>query len=93
MGLYALLAEAAVVLVAGLHVGIFILESFLWTKPLGRRIFGTTALSFNQWCIAAGIALSLVVVEELIKLLLRHRGAPDPTAHQTQSLPAVPSVA
>jgi len=60
-----------------------------------NRIFDTTALSFNQWCICAGIAASLVVVEELIKLVLRRRGAPGPAAHQTeaQSLPAVPSVA
>lgn len=26
-----------------LHVGFFVLESFLWTKPTGRRIFGLTA--------------------------------------------------
>ena len=40
-----------------------------------QRIFGTTGLSFNQWCICVGIAASLVVVEELIKLVLRHRGS------------------
>jgi Ca2+-transporting ATPase len=38
-----------------------------------QRIFDTAALSFAQWCICAGIAASLVVVEELIKLVLRHR--------------------
>ena len=38
-----------------------------------QRIFGTTGLTFTQWCICAGIASSLVVVEELIKLVLRHR--------------------
>lgn len=37
------------------------------------RIFGTTGLSFAEWCIAIGIALSLVVVEELVKLVLRRR--------------------
>ena len=31
------------------------------------------ALSFAQWCICVGIAASLVVVEELIKLVIRHR--------------------
>ena len=44
-----------------------------------QRIVGTTALTFNQWCICGGIAASLVVVEELIKLVLRRRyagGAP-----------------
>lgn len=37
------------------------------------RIFGTTGLSFGQWCSAAGLALSLVVVEELWKLVARRR--------------------
>jgi P-type Ca2+ transporter type 2C len=41
-----------------------------------QRIFGTAALSFTQWCICAGIAASIVVVEELIKLVIRRR-APD----------------
>ena len=63
------------------------------TLDFMNRIFGTTALSFNQWCIAVGIAASLVVVEELIKLVLRHRGAPGPALQQTQTVPAVPSVA
>lgn len=40
-----------------------------------ERIFGTTGLDFNQWCICLGIAASLVVVEELIKLVLRSRGS------------------
>jgi len=38
-----------------------------------QSIFGTTELTFAQWCICIGIALSLVVVEELIKLVLRRR--------------------
>jgi Ca2+-transporting ATPase len=38
-----------------------------------QRIFGTTSLTFAQWCIAVGIAASLVVVEELVKVVLRHR--------------------
>jgi P-type Ca2+ transporter type 2C len=41
-----------------------------------QRIFGTTGLTFTQWCICAGIAASIVVVEELIKLVIRRR-APD----------------
>ena len=39
-----------------------------------QRIFHTTGLTFNQWCICIGIAASIVVVEEAIKLVLRHRG-------------------
>jgi Ca2+-transporting ATPase len=39
-----------------------------------QRIFSTVELGFNQWAICVGIALSLLVVVELIKLFLR-RGA------------------
>src|SRR6478735_5946815 len=35
------------------------------------RIFGTTGLSFNQWCICTGIAASIIVVEEVVKLFVR----------------------
>jgi Ca2+-transporting ATPase len=38
-----------------------------------ERIFGTAELNLSQWAICIGIALSLVVVEELIKLVLRRR--------------------
>jgi Ca2+-transporting ATPase len=38
-----------------------------------QRIFGTVELSFSQWSICIGIAASLVLVEELIKLVLRQR--------------------
>ena len=40
-----------------------------------QRIFEATAMTFDQWCACTGIALSLVVVEELIKLALRRRAA------------------
>jgi putative membrane protein len=36
------LAYAAAAFVALEHVGIFVLEAFLWTRPAGRRIFGLT---------------------------------------------------
>ncbi len=57
-----------------------------------QRIFDTTALTFNQWCICIGIASSLVVVEELIKLVIRHRGdltSSAPPAHPLTVTPAV----
>ena len=38
-----------------------------------QRIFDTTDLTFGQWCTCIGIAASLVVVEELVKLALRRR--------------------
>jgi Ca2+-transporting ATPase len=43
------------------------------TIGLLQRIFGTTELDFSQWSICIGIAASLVVVEELIKLVIRRR--------------------
>jgi putative membrane protein len=60
-----------VALVALLHVGFMVLEMFWWTKPLGRKVFGTTAefaqaskvLAANQGLyngfLAAGLAWSL----------------------------------
>ena len=38
-----------------------------------QRIFGTTAMTFGQWCTCIGLAASLVVVEEIVKLVLRSR--------------------
>jgi Ca2+-transporting ATPase len=38
-----------------------------------QRIFETTDLSFSQWSICVGMATTLVVVEELIKLVIRQR--------------------
>jgi Ca2+-transporting ATPase len=38
-----------------------------------QRILETVELSLSQWSICIGIALTLVVVEELIKLVLRRR--------------------
>jgi Ca2+-transporting ATPase len=55
------------------------------------RIFDTTSLTFNQWCICAGIAASIVVVEELIKLVLRRRGQTSSAALPPQLLPATPA--
>jgi Ca2+-transporting ATPase len=38
-----------------------------------QRLFSTTGLSFAQWCICAGLAASLVVVDVVIKLVQRRR--------------------
>jgi Ca2+-transporting ATPase len=38
-----------------------------------ERIFGTTGLTLEQWLVCIGLALSLVVIEELLKLVLRLR--------------------
>src|SRR4029078_5229986 len=43
-----------------------------------ERIFGTTGMDFNQWAICIGLALSLVVVEEVIKFFIRRRTGAGP---------------
>ncbi|MDI1466234.1 cation-transporting P-type ATPase [Catellatospora sp. KI3] len=43
-----------------------------------RRIFGTAWLNLDQWLSCIGIALTLLVVEELIKVVLRRRARQTP---------------
>ncbi len=62
------IAAVLVVLVAALHVGFLVLESFLWTRPAGRRIFGlerefaeqSKALAANQGLYNGFLAAGLV---------------------------------
>jgi Ca2+-transporting ATPase len=69
--------------------GIALLAIILVTSlDVLQRIFDTTALSFNQWCICIGIAVSLVVVEELIKLVLRRRSGAGATVQRPHLSPA-----
>jgi putative membrane protein len=68
MSIFSLLASAAVAVVAFLHLAFFVLESFLWTKPAGRRIFGlskelaqsTASLAANQGLYNAFLAAGLI---------------------------------
>jgi Ca2+-transporting ATPase len=53
-----------------------------------QRIFETVDLSFTQWSICVGIAASLVLVEELIKLVIRQRDR-----RRVAAEPARPSLA
>ncbi|HUL91404.1 MAG TPA: DUF1304 domain-containing protein [Burkholderiales bacterium] len=67
------IADAAVALVAILHVWFLVLEMFLWTRPFGLKTFGLTpefaaaskALAANQGLyngfIAAGLGWGLVL--------------------------------
>jgi len=63
-----ILASVAIVVVACLHLLFFVLESFLWTKPTGRRVFGLSAelaegsksLALNQGLYNAFLAAGLV---------------------------------
>jgi Ca2+-transporting ATPase len=58
-----------------------------------ERIVGTTSLDLGQWCTCVGIAASIVVVEELIKLVLRRRRAGSLTLASPALEPAVPAAA
>ena len=53
-----------------------------------QRIFDTTSLGFAQWCICVGLALTLVVVEEIIKLFIRRRGRVQPDEALVGPVPA-----
>ena len=61
-------STVAIVVVAALHVGFFVLESVLWTSPEVMRIFGTTAeealatrlLALNQGFYNLGAAALLI---------------------------------
>ena len=67
-----ILAAVAIGFVAALHLVFLVLESFLWTKPLGRKIFrlspadtaATASLAKNQGLyngfLAAGLVWSLL---------------------------------
>jgi Ca2+-transporting ATPase len=50
-----------------------------------QRIFGTARLTADQWAICIGLATSLLVIEELIKFVLRRRA--------TAAAPSAPAVA
>jgi putative membrane protein len=64
-------SAALVIAVAVLHLGFLVLEMFLWTKPIGRRVFGlspefmqaSASLAANQGLyngfLAAGLLWSL----------------------------------
>src|ERR1051326_8589183 len=81
MGIMSLVAEVFVAFVALLHVGFFVLESLLWTKPIGRRVFGLTpekaqdsaALAANQGVynlfVAAGLIWGLISASFQIKVM------------------------
>jgi Ca2+-transporting ATPase len=58
------------------------------TIDILERIFGTTELTGEQWAICLGIAASLVVVEEVIKLFLRRRDRQAPAAATAVVTPA-----
>jgi P-type Ca2+ transporter type 2C len=67
--------------------GIALLATILVTS-IGflQRIFDTVELSFSQWWICIGIASTLVIFEELVKLVIRRRERSGP---EVEVAPAV----
>jgi len=57
-----------------------------------QRINGTVSMNFAQWSICIGIALTLVVVEEITKFFIRRRDAAAASATATTAEP-VPAAA
>ena len=58
-----------------------------------QRIFDVVDLSLEQWGICLGIALSLVVVEEIIKVFVRRRNRPEAPTGTITTGPAEPAPA
>jgi len=71
-------------------IGMSLLLTLLATE-LGflQRIFSTVSLTLREWLVCIAVALSLLVVEEVIKFFLRRRG---PVTTVSNELPAVPRV-
>jgi putative membrane protein len=75
-----IIALLLVAIVALSHVGFLLLEMFLWTDPIGQRVFGTTpefaaaskVLAANQGLyngfLAAGLLWGLVVGRRDVKI-------------------------
>ncbi len=73
-------ADVATALVALLHLGFLVLEMFLWTKPLGLKVFRNTpekaettkVLAANQGLyngfLAAGLAWGLIAGSQPLKV-------------------------
>lgn len=51
--------------------GVLLLQIAVVHAPPLQSIFDTTALTLPQWCLAAGVASSILVLDELRKLALR----------------------
>jgi Ca2+-transporting ATPase len=60
-------------------------------SPL-EKIFSTVELRFSLWLVCIAIALTLVVVEELIKAVIRARGRAQPAAQPELPTPAAETV-
>ena len=55
-----------------------------------QRLLGTTSLDLNQWCICIGLASSLLVMEELMKFVIRRRTRRSHRRRETPTRTAAP---
>jgi Ca2+-transporting ATPase len=56
--------------------GVVILQVLAVQLQVGQNVFGTTTLTFSDWAIATGLALTLALIEETTKAVRRRRPAP-----------------
>jgi Ca2+-transporting ATPase len=70
-------------------IGVSLLLTLLATE-LGflQRVLGTVSLTLHEWLVCIAVSLSLLVVEEAIKLYLTRRGAKSAAQPATQVAPA-----
>ena len=74
--------------------GLALLLTLLPTEMgLGQRILGLTPLTFNQWLLCIGVALALLIVDEVIKAFLRRRRARPDEPKPTTLTPTPPATA
>ena len=73
--------------------GLALLLTLLPTETgLGQRILGVTPLTFDQWLLCIGVALALLLVDEVIKVFLRRRHTPA-SGQKPPAVPAAPNAA
>ncbi len=64
--------------------GVLLLQFLAVQMPFGQEVFGTTALTASDWCIAIGLAVVFGALEEVAKAVRRRsrRHAPASDRHQ-----------
>jgi len=70
--------------------GLALLLTVLATElPVLQRVLGTAPLSGDLWLLCGVVALSLLVVDEAVKLVLRRRAGPAPAAPADPTVSAI----
>ena len=73
------------VITSGMSVAAIFLATSL---DLFQRLLGTTSLDVVQWLICIGAALTVIVLTEIRKMVLRRRGSATPPATEPVPVPA-----